>query len=99
LKEVKKKRGDRSPLREIFLRLLYYISVRVTAPEGHTLVQVWQPSQSPALAAEALPSTMSKTLTGQLLEHSSHPSHFEASTDTKYIVIPPLFFYPKPDLI
>jgi hypothetical protein len=67
----------------------------VTAPEGQTLVQVWQPSQSPARTAEALPSTMSKTLTGQLLAHSSHPSHFAASTDTKYIEIPPLFFIQK----
>jgi hypothetical protein len=76
----------------------YYISERVTAPEGQTLVQVSQPSQSPARVGDALPSTMSKTLTGQLLTHSSHPSHFAASTCTKYMEIPPLFFYPKPDL-
>jgi len=67
-----------------------YISVRVTAPDGQTLVQVSQPSQSPARDGEALPSTMSKTVTGQLLTHSSHPVHTSALTATRYMFFPPL---------
>jgi hypothetical protein len=68
-----------------------YISVSVTAPDGQTLVQVSQPSQSLARVGEALPSTMSKTVTGQLFTHSSQPVHTSALTATRYMMFPPLF--------
>jgi hypothetical protein len=65
----------------------YYISDRVTAPDEHTDVQVWQPSQESPWATTALPPFISNTLTGQLFAHSSHPSHLSASTATIYIEI------------
>jgi hypothetical protein len=73
----------------IHSRESYYISVRVTAPDAHTDVQVWHPSQESPWTTVALLSTISKTLTGQLFAHSSHPSHLSASTAMIYMKYPP----------
>ncbi len=88
---IRKKKGrweSPSPLKK--LKVFSYISVNVTAPVEHTLVQVWQPSQRSACSAKAFPSFITKTLTGQLFTHSSQPSHFVGSTETRYMLTPPL---------
>ncbi len=64
-------------------------SVIVIASCSQASTQLSHPMHSSSLTGTDFSSCISKTSTGQILIHSSHPVHFSLSTSTLYMSQPP----------